>query len=121
MKKVLITGAGSGLGRGTAIGLAQAGHRVIATTQIWPQVTELRRHVAELGLDGRVTVDKLDVLDDRVVLEAKRLLAHTGVAVTECARRTGFDDPANFSKFFRARAGLAPGAFAAKARVPANR
>ncbi|MFD7001339.1 SDR family NAD(P)-dependent oxidoreductase [Streptomyces mirabilis] len=50
MKKILITGAGSGLGRGTAIGLAQAGHQVIAATQIWPQVTELRRHVAELGL-----------------------------------------------------------------------
>jgi NAD(P)-dependent dehydrogenase (short-subunit alcohol dehydrogenase family) len=70
MKKVLITGAGSGLGRGTAIGLAQAGHQVIATAQIWPQVTELRRHVAELGLDGRVTVDKLDVLDRRDIAAA---------------------------------------------------
>jgi NAD(P)-dependent dehydrogenase (short-subunit alcohol dehydrogenase family) len=65
MKKVLITGAGSGLGRGTAIGLAQAGHEVIATTQVWPQVTELRQHVSELGLDDRIVVDKLDVLDLR--------------------------------------------------------
>ncbi|MFE2972894.1 SDR family NAD(P)-dependent oxidoreductase [Streptomyces sp. NPDC059340] len=39
MKKILITGAGSGLGRGTAVGLAQADHQVIAATQIWPQVT----------------------------------------------------------------------------------
>jgi AraC-like DNA-binding protein len=54
---------------------------------------------------------------DRVALEAKRLLAHTDITVTECARRTGFDGPANFSKFFRARAGLAPGAFAANARA----
>jgi AraC-like DNA-binding protein len=59
-------------------------------------------------------------IDDRVVLEAKRLLAHTGITVTECARRAGFDDPANFSKFFRARTGLTPGAFAARARPPAN-
>lgn len=65
MKKVLITGAGSGLGRGTALGLARAGHSVIAATQLWPQVTELRHHVAELGLEDRVTVDKLDVLDMR--------------------------------------------------------
>ncbi|MFB4300121.1 helix-turn-helix domain-containing protein [Actinomadura sp. NTSP31] len=57
-------------------------------------------------------------IDDRVVLEAKRLLAHTPVTVAECARRTGFDDPANFSKFFRARTGLTPGAFAARARTP---
>jgi AraC-like DNA-binding protein len=61
-------------------------------------------------------------IDDRVALEAKRLLAHTDITVTECARRTGFDDPANFSKFFGARAGLSPGAFAANARAhPAAR
>ncbi|GAA2160046.1 helix-turn-helix domain-containing protein [Actinomadura napierensis] len=60
-------------------------------------------------------------IDDRVVLEAKRLLAHTRVTVAECARRTGFDDPANFSKFFRARTGLTPGAFAAQARTSAGR
>ena len=60
-------------------------------------------------------------IDDRVVLEAKRLLAHTEITVAECARRTGFDDPANFSKFFRARAGIAPGEFAARAREPADR
>jgi AraC-like DNA-binding protein len=53
-------------------------------------------------------------VDDRVVLEAKRLLAHANVSVAECARRTGFDDPSNFSKFFRTHAGLAPGLFALK-------
>ena len=70
MKKILITGTGSGLGRGTAIGLARAGHHVIATTQIWPQVTELRAHVDELGLGDRIVVDKLDVLDIRDVRTA---------------------------------------------------
>ncbi|WP_030158110.1 SDR family oxidoreductase [Streptomyces sp. NRRL S-244] len=65
MKKILITGAGTGLGRGTAIGLAQAGHQVTATTELWSQVTELRGHIEELGLRERVTVDKLDVRDAR--------------------------------------------------------
>ncbi|MEV0624143.1 SDR family oxidoreductase [Nonomuraea sp. NPDC050404] len=65
MKKILITGTGTGLGRGTAIGLAQAGHQVIATTELWPQVSELRAHVRELGLQDQVTVDKLNVLDAR--------------------------------------------------------
>lgn len=55
-------------------------------------------------------------IDDRVVLEAKRLLAHTGLSVAECARRTGFDDAANFSKFFRARAGVPPGVFRTRDR-----
>jgi NAD(P)-dependent dehydrogenase (short-subunit alcohol dehydrogenase family) len=70
MKKVLITGAGSGLGRGTAIGLPKESHNVIATAQIWPQVTQLRRDVADLGLQDKITVDKLDVLDLRDIKTA---------------------------------------------------
>jgi NAD(P)-dependent dehydrogenase (short-subunit alcohol dehydrogenase family) len=72
MKKILITGAGSGLGRGTAIGLAQAGHDVIATTQLWPQVTDLQREVAELDLENKIVVDKLDVLDSRDIATAMK-------------------------------------------------
>src|SRR5688572_19399316 len=68
-KKILITGAGSGLGEGTAIGLAKKGHQVIATAQIWPQVTQLRRKAIELGLDG-LKVEKLDVLDPYDVAQA---------------------------------------------------
>jgi len=49
MKSVLITGAGSGLGRGTAIGLARAGHRVFATTQLWAQATDLQKEVEKLA------------------------------------------------------------------------
>jgi NAD(P)-dependent dehydrogenase (short-subunit alcohol dehydrogenase family) len=61
-KRILITGAGSGFGEGAAIGLAQAGHDVIATTQIYPQATALRNKAADLGLDN-LRVQKLDVLD----------------------------------------------------------
>src|SRR5258706_9761374 len=72
MKNVLITGAGSGLGRGTAIGLAKAGHRIFATTHIWAQATDLQREGLELRLGDRLTVDKLDVLDERDVKKALR-------------------------------------------------
>ena len=65
MKKILITGAGTGLGRGAAVGLAKAGHRVIASVQLWPQVAELRQHVADLGLEKNVIVERLDILDAR--------------------------------------------------------
>jgi NAD(P)-dependent dehydrogenase (short-subunit alcohol dehydrogenase family) len=70
-KKILITGAGSGLGEGAAIGLAKDGHDVIAGVQIWPQVTALRQKVAKLGLPT-LRVEKLDVLDARDVERALR-------------------------------------------------
>ncbi|MVU81468.1 helix-turn-helix domain-containing protein [Nocardia sp. ET3-3] len=47
-------------------------------------------------------------LNSRVILEAKRLLAHEPVTTAECARRLGFDDPANFTKFFRTHAATTP-------------
>ena len=40
-------------------------------------------------------------LDQRILLEAKRLLAHTDLPVARCAERVGFDDPANFTTFFQ--------------------
>jgi NADP-dependent 3-hydroxy acid dehydrogenase YdfG len=62
MRKILITGAGSGLGEGTAIGLAQSGHEVIAAAQTWPQVTALRAKAVKLGLSS-LRIEKLDLLD----------------------------------------------------------
>ena len=61
-KTILLTGAGSGFGEGAAIGMARAGHHVIATVQISPQVTALRRKAEELQL-ANLTVRKLDLAD----------------------------------------------------------
>ncbi|RYF92682.1 MAG: SDR family oxidoreductase [Chitinophagaceae bacterium] len=69
-KTILITGAGSGFGEGTSIGLAKLGHKVIAGVQISPQVTSLRLKVEELGLQDNITVVKLDILDKYDVANA---------------------------------------------------
>jgi NAD(P)-dependent dehydrogenase (short-subunit alcohol dehydrogenase family) len=68
-KTILITGAGSGFGEGAAIGLAQKGHSVIATVQISPQVTALRRQAEALDLPN-LRVEKLDLLDPYDVAHA---------------------------------------------------
>ncbi|MGJ9458331.1 SDR family oxidoreductase [Oceanobacillus sp. CF4.6] len=62
-KTIFITGAGSGLGRGSALGLAKKGHRVIATTELTSQKTDLLREVREQGLD--IEVFKLDITNQR--------------------------------------------------------
>src|SRR6516164_3096380 len=61
-KTILITGAGSGFGEGASIGLAKAGHAIIAGVQIWPQVSELRGKAKALGL-ANLRVEKFDILD----------------------------------------------------------
>lgn len=62
-KTIFITGAGSGLGRGAALGLAKNGHSVIATTELNSQKTDLLREAEELGLD--MEVFKLDITNGR--------------------------------------------------------
>ncbi len=61
MKTILITGAGTGFGEGTAIGLAQLGHKVIAGVHISAQVTPLRERAKALGLEKNLRVEKLDI------------------------------------------------------------
>ena len=41
------------------------------------------------------------MIDERVMLEAKRLLAHTNESVKEIGFELGFDEPTNFIKYFR--------------------
>ncbi len=59
MKKVLITGAATGLGYGVAVQLAEKGFEVIAAVEIYAQVQPLKRDIAARGL--KVHVEKLDV------------------------------------------------------------
>mgnify|MGYP000489404514 CR=1 FL=1 len=41
------------------------------------------------------------MIDARVVLEAKRLLAHTNISVKEIGFKLGFEEPTNFIKYFK--------------------
>lgn len=41
-----------------------------------------------------------DFIQDRILLEAKRLAAHADISLKEASSTLGFDDPAHFSKFF---------------------
>ncbi|NGO06357.1 AraC family transcriptional regulator [Streptomyces sp. HC44] len=55
-------------------------------------------------------------IDKRVVLEAKRLLAHTDMPIGRVGVAVGFPDAANFSKFFHQHTDTTPAAFRAELR-----
>ena len=67
--------------------------------------TLTRASTAATGLSAR------EVVDARITLEAKRLLAYTDLAASAVGRRLGFSEPTNFGKFFLRRTGLTPAAF----------
>ena len=69
-KTILITGAGSGFGKGAAIGMARNGHAIIATTQVSSQVTPLREEAAALGLKN-FRVERLDLTDHYDIQQAQ--------------------------------------------------
>ena len=71
-------------------------------------VTADRLHAACVEACGR---PPRAVLHDRLIVEAKRMLAYTAQPVAEVAFGLGFSDPAYFSRFFAQRAGMSAAAF----------
>lgn len=61
-KKILITGAGTGIGKATAVALSRRGHDVVATTETEDQSIQLRE---ELKFNNNtMTVFKLDITNE---------------------------------------------------------
>lgn len=55
-----------------------------------------------------------EVIKDRIVLEAKRLLNYTGLSVKQIAYDLGYEDPAYFNRLFTNKAGSSPAVFRKK-------
>jgi AraC family transcriptional activator of pobA len=52
-----------------------------------------------------------EVIRNRIVLEAKRLLINLHLTISEIAAKLGFDDNSYFTKFFKKQTGLTPDEF----------
>lgn len=51
------------------------------------------------------------LIDERSLLEAKRLLTYTSLTIAEISYELGYCDPAHFSKFFQGKTGQKPSDF----------
>lgn len=68
-------------------------------------ITEKRLNHATFVILGKTPKE---IIDDRVLLEAKRILAHTTESVKEIAYYLGFEEPTNFIKYFKKHTALTP-------------
>ncbi len=59
----------------------------------------------------------LEVIQDRIVMEAKRLFYYTDKSAKEVGYELGFDDPGHFSRFFKNGTGMSPSEFKKDCKV----
>lgn len=55
------------------------------------------------------------IIQERCLIEAKRLLAYSELPIAEIAYELGYEDPNYFARFFRRRVALSPGRFRQRA------
>jgi AraC-like DNA-binding protein len=71
--------------------------------------------IAPKSLSTRLNKLKLEnpneVIKNRIVLEAKRLMMYTDNSIKEIGYQLGYDDPAYFNRIFNQKAGCTPAAF----------
>jgi len=71
-------------------------------------ITEKRLNQATAKVLGK---SPKQLIDDRIMLEAKRILAHTTESVKEIGYNLGFDEPTNFIKYFKKHSKFTPTEF----------
>jgi AraC family transcriptional activator of pobA len=74
---------------------------------------------AHLNVLCRQAVDRsaLELIHERVLLEAKRNLVYTSMTISVVSYSLGFPDPAYFTRFFKRQTGLSPKEFRLQAKT----
>lgn len=92
----------------------------LAVEQRFRETTTVGGYAALLGVSANHLNDTVheqtgrpagEIIRQRRLLDAKRLLLHSDLSVSEIGYHLGFQDPSYFSRFFRRYAGAAPEAF----------
>lgn len=74
------------------------------------QISITPKHLSQTvkNITGKVAKEHIQ---DRLVLEAKRLLLHTELSIKEIAYEIGFEEPLHFSGFYKKQTGSSPSDF----------
>jgi len=88
--------------------------------QNFSQERSVNKYASELSISEKqlhkATTTLLDktpkqIIDERILLEAKRLLVHSNQSIKEIAYELGYNEPTNFIKYFRKHTDSTPSEF----------
>jgi AraC family transcriptional regulator, transcriptional activator of pobA len=94
--------------------LAQNFPRVSAATE-YARILRVSRRRLNEELRRQVGQTASELIRDRCVLEAKRLLVHSTLTISEIGFQLRFEDPSYFVRFFHRLTGVTPGRYRASA------
>jgi len=92
--------------------------------QYFKQEHSVEFYAQRLGLSGKALTTKISkalgksagaIIQDRCLIEAKRLLAYADLSIAEIGYQIGYEDPNYFARFFRQKTGHTPGEFRKRA------
>ena len=98
------------------IAMVEQSFATIHTVGAYASVLGYSAKTIERASIEAIGMNPKQIIDARLVLEARRLLAYTNLSVAAVGRRLGFVDPANFCKFFIRATEMSPGTFRASLR-----
>jgi len=87
---------------------------------------EVEFYAGKLGITAKALTMKMSrltgksartLIQERVILEARRLLAYSEIPIAEISAQLGFEDANYFSRFFKLKTKHAPGTFRKKAKT----
>ncbi|PVD52982.1 AraC family transcriptional regulator [Terrimonas sp.] len=52
-----------------------------------------------------------NIYEERIISEAKKMLQNTSLSISDISYNLSFDDPSNFTKFFKMREGCTPSSY----------
>ena len=98
----VVTGGLRGLGRAMALGLAGAGHRVVAVGHIESDIAEMETAAGAAGVGGRIWPLVADLREanecDRVAAEARARFGAIDILVNNAGLTFTYIDPARFRR-----------------------
>jgi AraC family transcriptional activator of pobA len=80
----------------------------ISQTAVYARLLKVTERALNEATRQALGYTAAQLIRERVMLEAKRLLLHSEISVAEIADRLGFDDPAYFSRCFKKHTSRSP-------------